>query len=116
MSQATCLESWLPNGEGSVPNDSSLRDWSFADDTTLYLARSNGNLKRARAVLNLFCEATDVKIKWRMLTTIWASPNPRSCSQGARRGAGLGPKKKGSEIPWPLVQALKGSKSQHIPL
>jgi hypothetical protein len=93
-----------------LPNDSSLRDWSFADDTTLYLARSNANLKRARAVLNLFCEATDVKINWKMLYTIWASPNPRSCSWGARRGASLGPKRKGSEIPWPLVQAPQGQR------
>ncbi len=99
-----------------LPNDSSLRDLSFADDTTLYLAKSNANLKRARAILNLFYEATDVKINWKMLSTIWTWPNPRSCSWGARRGASLGPKRKRSEIPWPLVQAPKGSKSQHIPL
>jgi len=98
-----------------LPNDSFLRDWSFADDTTLYLVRSNANLKRVRAVLNLFCEATDVKINWKILTTIWTSPNPRSCLLGARRGASLGPKRKGSEIPWPLGQAPKGSEFQHIP-
>jgi hypothetical protein len=37
-----------------LPNDSSLRDWSFADDTTLYLAKIKCQLEKDKSCSQSF--------------------------------------------------------------
>jgi hypothetical protein len=46
----------------SLPKGGLIRDQTFADDTTLYLKGTPGNMDRAKEVLKTFCHAFGAKV------------------------------------------------------
>jgi hypothetical protein len=47
-----------------LPKGECVRDQTFADDIALYLKGSPSNLRKAQALLDLFCLASGAKINW----------------------------------------------------
>ncbi len=56
----------------------SIRDQTFADDTTLYLKGEQANMDKAQGVLETFCKASGAKINWNKSIAIWASKRERT--------------------------------------
>ncbi len=66
-----------------LPKGGCIRDQTFADDTTLYLKGTHGNMNKAQAVLDLFYQASGAKVNW---------DNNDHLGQQRWKGLGMGPR------------------------
>lgn len=55
-------------------NETIIHDQAVADDTILYLERSNRNLGQAKEVLHHFSPTSRTKVNMHKSVVIWASP------------------------------------------
>jgi len=79
----------------TLPKGGRIRDQTFADDTALYLKGDEGNLDRAKGVLEVFCKASGARINWNKSSAIWASRRERTWDWGQEVGLKWVPKGEG---------------------
>jgi hypothetical protein len=65
-----------------LPRGGCIQDQTFADDIVLYLKGSYNNMDRARAVLDIFYNASGAKINWGKSVAIWANKGRREWEWG----------------------------------
>jgi len=72
-----------------------ITDQTFADDTTLYLQGTHGNMERAQKVMDIFCKASGTKVNWNKFYAIWTNKRDRDWEWGREVGLQWIPKGKG---------------------
>ncbi len=70
----------------TLPKGGRIKDQTFADDTALYVKGDQGNLDRAKGVLEVFCKASGARINWNKSSAIWASSRERIWDWGQEVG------------------------------
>jgi len=86
-----------------LPNGKTVTDAEFADDATIYAQGTRKNLRRIKAVLDLFCLASGSKVNWEKSKAIWASRNTRRFKWGEEFDLTWVPEGQGVRYLGPLI-------------
>jgi hypothetical protein len=69
-----------------LPKGVCVRNQTFADDIALYLKGSPSNLSKVRAIIELFCLPSGIKINWGKSAAIWVNKEKKGWVWGQEIG------------------------------